>query len=1162
MYSYIEPTHEVIQELHRELETARNQLQLAAIRERELDATIASQAEEIERLKELSGAPRSNSGLAGQGEDRNSNSTAGPVVGHLGRLVLGEDNAEFFAGSTTGVHFILSAQQQYQAAFTSREYFPECLFRLHVLQPTHIRGASTGDIFPDGRAGDVFGSVANGYKAQCDYIRNLGAPAIRGIFERYLQNWGSLYPVLLSKQFFETLEDVMTNSSLLLVDRRRTVPFLLQVYALMAIDCGKGGNSSCLSPAHSLDYNNIMSSLYTRMPCRGDLPSLQAIIIYLLYLRTTSQHSLAIRVCGTAVRLGQSLGLHRHSRRFKHPPGEAELRKRLWWAVFALDIHSSTIYGLPRTVQLADTDTDLPINTDYDDLYCDQLSYPLPGETTTVEPFLHHVLVTQILSRCLEQMYTTTNRRGGVAKVHRLQREIEVWKQNVQSALPGLALIQQEIDTKRDNIHNSNNSAILPSQYLDFSSLWLFMLGELTVILIHRPALTFGPQEPQFVDSLQSCVESATNLILAFEYAQSEYPITRLWPLGYHIIFQSGLTLLYDRWFEDLPRSSRAAKNVPNLAPLICTTVNVLSKHATFLDEAMVSGATNVSSATETMRTLRQTASYLHRLFTQTIDKESQFIGHNHIPGITAESPNEIRSALPDLDILESMERPTLPEYAASMWPPLSIDEINQMEETLNHNWKSAPRTLRLVNRKLAEIERRRFSKSSNYALDVMLVNETELWPTWTSLTPPCENVNKLEATFRIIGTGPTSDVRKFFLPCVIGGPSIVWCFFYLFERFLQYGPLAENPEFNPPVSDRHPFTINELTLNVETPNGMIFSPRMSYENWLDIRDDDHPYTPYIWDPKMVEKPMMRPAWLVSLISDYIGYALDMEDRFLKKFGHILHKCIGTVRICLDRSLVKVHAVDRRLKEYVDKERLEATGTLSGIIAAPAFEADVLNIYEKKEESWVAGDLLKVYRCMPTPLDGYSIQRKLFLILGEERETDLPVALGPELPIPGRGLQEALWLCVFKILLINVTDGEFPNLKGSPSMSAGNNPELDQAAFERGGKAVESWINPEAEDLRILLKGMRPSWGWNGRTNGPADNFISACASCHSTSQLGGNDQDIMTPPVRKLGDGTRTPKDDKETMKWFDNIPFGQPFTPGTPPGDYFLQLMIGFHN
>jgi hypothetical protein len=32
--------------------------------------------------------------------------------------------------------------------------------------------------------------------------------------------------------------------------------------------------------------------------------------------------------------------------------------------------------------------------------------------------------------------------------------------------------------------------------------------------------------------------------------------------------------------------------------------------------------------------------------------------------------------------------------------------------------------------------------------------------------------------------------------------------------------------------------------------------------------------------------------------------------------------------------------------------------------------------------------------------------------------------------------------------------------------------------------------------------------------------------------------------------------------MKWFQNIPAGQPFTPGQPSGDYSLQLMMGYNN
>jgi hypothetical protein len=59
----------------------------------------------------------------------------------------------------------------------------------------------------------------------------------------------------------------------------------------------------------------------------------------------------------------------------------------------------------------------------------------------------------------------------------------------------------------------------------------------------------------------------------------------------------------------------------------------------------------------------------------------------------------------------------------------------------------------------------------------------------------------------------------------------------------------------------------------------------------------------------------------------------------------------------------------------------------------------------------------------------------------------------------------------------------------------GNDPDLNQAAFERGKKPIESWINPEAEKIRQKLGGQRPSWGWNGRLNGPGERVG------HSTSK-------------------------------------------------------------
>ncbi|KAL7903776.1 hypothetical protein GGI35DRAFT_491568 [Trichoderma velutinum] len=90
----------------------------------------------------------------------------------------------------------------------------------------------------------------------------------------------------------------------------------------------------------------------------------------------------------------------------------------------------------------------------------------------------------------------------------------------------------------------------------------------------------------------------------------------------------------------------------------------------------------------------------------------------------------------------------------------------------------------------------------------------------------------------------------------------------------------------------------------------------------------------------------------------------------------------------------------------------------------------------------------------------------------------------------------------------------------------------------------ECWINPVANNLRKNLHGTRPFWGWNGRLNGPADNYIASCASCHSTAQTGidlaNNTKKVMngmTQPgsnlIRDPATNKMVPKDDSLTMHW-----------------------------
>jgi hypothetical protein len=107
----------------------------------------------------------------------------------------------------------------------------------------------------------------------------------------------------------------------------------------------------------------------------------------------------------------------------------------------------------------------------------------------------------------------------------------------------------------------------------------------------------------------------------------------------------------------------------------------------------------------------------------------------------------------------------------------------------------------------------------------------------------------------------------------------------------------------------------------------------------------------------------------------------------------------------------------------------------------------------------------------------------------------------------------------------------------------GNDPGVTPSQVAAGTVLQETWLNPDAKPLMT-------HYGWADRLNGPVDNRVSSCLSCHSTAQ---------TPPGSRI-----TPPDgssDMDRLRWFRNIKAGDPFddVPGEQALDYSLQLSTG---
>jgi hypothetical protein len=127
-------------------------------------------------------------------------------------------------------------------------------------------------------------------------------------------------------------------------------------------------------------------------------------------------------------------------------------------------------------------------------------------------------------------------------------------------------------------------------------------------------------------------------------------------------------------------------------------------------------------------------------------------------------------------------------------------------------------------------------------------------------------------------------------------------------------------------------------------------------------------------------------------------------------------------------------------------------------------------------------------------------------------------------------------------------------------LSWGNDPGYTPADQKAGKKLMESTISDQIPAYaKVHL-------GWAGRTNGPVDNPISGCLSCHGTAQF---------PRVADLAPFNASCNTDAERLFWFRNFPNTQAFgamkvatcapttiTPAPVPLDFSLQMQVAAKN
>ncbi|PVH76790.1 hypothetical protein DL98DRAFT_657248 [Cadophora sp. DSE1049] len=188
-----------------------------------------------------------------------------------------------------------------------------------------------------------------------------------------------------------------------------------------------------------------------------------------------------------------------------------------------------------------------------------------------------------------------------------------------------------------------------------------------------------------------------------------------------------------------------------------------------------------------------------------------------------------------------------------------------------------------------------------SYRLDVMLVEEDYLWPTWLYVPSLTRQVDEVVATIRICGIAGANSRSGFSSGC--GGPPLItWAFWNLLQCFLAGGPLARDTKDDIGVS------VKSLVIDIRTPDvpAEMVAPETTviegekyrhflhggYRGLVNFRQKTG--IPYVMNPKNLI------MFLVHEMDSLLGMSYHTAS-----YGAILYERIGSIKFTLDGELCK-----------------------------------------------------------------------------------------------------------------------------------------------------------------------------------------------------------------------------------------------------------------
>ncbi|ROV94335.1 hypothetical protein VMCG_08658 [Cytospora schulzeri] len=246
----------------------------------------------------------------------------------------------------------------------------------------------------------------------------------------------------------------------------------------------------------------------------SELVVLQAFILFLVLVRRHDDTRFCWTLTGLAIRIGQSMGLHRDGLSFPGlTPLEIEMRRRLFWALCILDLRSAEDQGTDLTIVDRAFDTEFPLNINDSDISEETTELPQPRQGITEMTFSLSRYETCSLARRLHTMSSAAAASCPRDAASSLEERENMVRQTY-----------QRVESKYFHDSDASRDPVLWTA----ANIARVIVAKMTLVL-YQPMLFPGPNGEMLSSEIRDRIFTAATEVFEYNHQLNSDPRSKQW---------------------------------------------------------------------------------------------------------------------------------------------------------------------------------------------------------------------------------------------------------------------------------------------------------------------------------------------------------------------------------------------------------------------------------------------------------------------------------------------------------------------------------------------------------------------------------------------------------------------------------------------------------